>query len=447
MTALISAKADALSGEVRVPGDKSISHRALILAASAVGESTIEGLLESDDVLATAAALGAFGAYLEKDGGDGSLWRVSGRGVGGLAEPDAVLDLGNSGTGARLLLGLAATHPFTTFMSGDASLRGRPMDRVMGPLSRMGARFTARSGGRLPLAVEGTWTPLPVVERLAVASAQVKSAILLAGLNAPGETTVIEPLATRDHTENLLRQFGARVAIEEVENGAIAVTLSGQPELSGTRVTVPGDFSAAAFPLVAALLVPGSRLQFHGLGVNPLRTGLVQTLREMGAEISVHNQRADGGEAIADLSVMAGPLKGTTVPPERVPSMIDEFPILAIAAACADGPTRFTGIGELKVKESDRVTAIAQGLDACGVRVEEESDSLTIHGTGHPPAGGARVASRLDHRMAMSFAILGMVSQAPVRIDDAAPITTSFPGFVKLMNQLGARLTSSGTEP
>ncbi|HSV29796.1 MAG TPA: 3-phosphoshikimate 1-carboxyvinyltransferase, partial [Candidatus Omnitrophota bacterium] len=425
-----------LSGAVRVPGDKSISHRALMFGALATGESIVEGLLEGDDVLRTAACMQALGAEVERleDG----RWRLFGRGVGGLMEPADVLDMGNSGTGARLLMGLVATHPFTTIFTGDSSLRSRPMKRVSDPLSRMGARFFTRDGGRLPAAVVGTDKPLPITYELPVASAQVKSAVLLAGLNTPGETTVIEREATRDHTELMLRHFGANVTVEHLEDGRRAITVTGFPELTGRHVRVPADPSSAAFPAVAALLVPGSEVRIEGVGMNPLRTGLYQTLREMGAQIHFDNMREEGGEDVADLVVKGSSLRGVDVPAVRAPSMIDEYPILAVAASFAMGTTRMFGLSELRVKESDRFAATMRGLQACGVRVEEDGDTMIVHGTGAPPQGGATIAVNLDHRIAMSFLVMGMASAEPVAVDDAEAIDTSFPGFVDLMNHLGA---------
>jgi 3-phosphoshikimate 1-carboxyvinyltransferase len=340
-----------------------------------------------------------------------------------------------------------ATHPFTTFMTGDASLCRRPMRRVTEPLTAFGARFVTRAGGKFPAAVIGAADPLPVTYRSPVASAQVKSAVLLAGLNAPGTTTVIEGKPTRDHTELMLRHFGARLRIEDAGDGARAVSLTGQPELAAARVRVPGDISSAAFPLVGAALIEGSDLTLKGVGINPLRTGLIATLREMGADVGFADARTEAGEPVADLKVKGGRLKGVDVPAERAPSMIDEYPILAIAAACAEGSTRLLGVGELRVKESDRLAAIARGLAACGVKVEEAADSLVIHGTGRPPRGGVRVAVDLDHRIAMAFLVLGMVSEEPVGVDDAGPIATSFPGFVDLMNGLGARIATEGGRP
>jgi 3-phosphoshikimate 1-carboxyvinyltransferase len=422
---------------VRVPGDKSMSHRALILGSLAIGRSQIRGLLEGEDVLRTGAAMGALGATLMR-GGDG-VWSIDGVGIGGLAEPEEVLDLGNSGTGARLLMGLVAAHDITAFFTGDASLRRRPMGRVAEPLSRMGARFVTREGVRLPLGVIGAAAPLPIEYRLPVPSAQVKSAVLLAGLGAPGTTTVIEPLATRDHSERMLRHFGATVTVVPEGDGR-RIQLRGQPELRAADFTVPGDPSSAAFPMVAALLMPGSQVVIEGVGVNPLRTGLFDTLREMGADISFTNERVEGGEPIADIAVRQTRLVGVEVPAERAPRMIDEYPILAVAAAFARGRTVMHGLAELRVKESDRLGAIAQGLAACGVKLAVSGDTLAVEGAGAPPNGGAAIATRLDHRIAMAFLVLGMAARRPTRIDDSETIGTSFPGFVALMNGLGAKI-------
>ena len=422
-----------LIGSVRVPGDKSISHRALMFGALAVGETRIEGLLEGEDVLRTAAAMRALGAEIWRDG---AVWCVAGRGIGGLAEPEDVLDMGNSGTAARLLAGILASHDLFAVMTGDASLRRRPMRRVTEPLARCGAQFSGRNGGRLPLAIRGAADALPIHYRVPVASAQVKSAVLLAGLNAPGQTVVEEPSATRDHSENMLRHFGAEVAVR-VEGKGRVITLAGQPELRGRDVTVPGDPSSAAFPLVAALLVPGSAVTLEGTGLNPLRTGLLATLREMGAEISVVAERMQGGEAVGDLVVRYGRLRAVEVPPERAPSMIDEYPVLAVAAAFAAGTTRMCGLAELRVKESDRLAATAAMLEAAGARVTVEGDDLLVHGAGSLP-GGCTVVTHMDHRLAMSALVLGQATQAPVAVDDASFIETSFPGFAALMRGLGA---------
>ncbi len=407
-----------------------------MLGALAVGETHVTGLLEGEDVLATAAAVNAMGARAEKLP-DGS-WRVIGVGVGGLSEPEGVIDMGNAGTGVRLMMGVVAGHDMTVTFTGDASLCRRPMGRVTKPLELMGARFSGREGGLLPMTVTGAADPRPVEYELPVASAQVKSAILLAGLNAPGATTVIEPQPTRDHTENMLRWFGAEVSVEDGPSGR-RVTLTGQPELTARDVAVPADISSAAFPLVAALLVPGSDVTLKAVGLNPLRAGLLTCLREMGASIETVDAREEAGEPVADLRVRAGGLKGITVPAERAPSMIDEYPILAVAAALAEGETRMVGLEELRVKESDRLAAVARGLADAGVEVEEGTDYLVVQGlAGRRPKGGCTVTVDLDHRIAMAFLVLGLVSENPVSIDDGAAMATSFPGFVDMMNGLGA---------
>ncbi len=434
---LHALKSDALAGIGKVPGDKSISHRALMLGGLAIGQTRISGLLEGEDVHATAGALRALGVGVTRVA-EGE-WIVAGVGVGGLAEPSSVLDMGNSGTAARLLLGLLATHRMTAFMTGDASLNARPMARVTGPLGRMGADFVTR-GGRLPLVVRGAVNPIPITHRMEVASAQVKSAILLAGLNAPGATTVIESAPTRDHTERMLRHFGGDVSVEVLSDGASAITVRGHAELTAAPIVVPGDPSSAAFPAVAALLVPNSDITLPNVGMNPARTGLYETLIEMGADITIAGRGEAGGEPVADLTVRTSALKAVTVPAERAPRMIDEYPILAMAAACAQGTTRLLGLGELRVKESDRLMMIAEGLAACGVGIEMGEDSLTIHGTGRPPTGGATVKTAFDHRIAMSFLVLGLVSDGPVAVDDATAIATSFPNFESLMSGLGARI-------
>lgn len=425
-----------LRGAVAIPGDKSISHRALIFGALSVGETRIANLLEGDDVLRTAAALRALGAEVTK--GDDGTWSVYGCGVGGLYQPNRVLDLGNSGTGVRLLLGVAATLPFVTFFSGDESLSRRPMGRVTTPLEGFGAQFLSRDG-LLPCAVTGAEAPVPIVHRLTVASAQVKSAILLAALNAPGKTTVTEPVATRDHTERMLRGFGAEIAVEHTGDGT-AITVTGQPELTAQPVTVPADPSSAAFFAVAATLVPGSDVTMTGVSLNPRRTGLFDVLREMGADITVSDEREVGGEPIGDLRVRAAALRGIEVAPERAPSMIDEYPVLAVAAAAAEGKTIMRGLEELRIKESDRVASVAAGLTACGVTVEETADSLTVIGAGGPVPGGGHVATQHDHRIAMAFAVLGFAADKAVTIDDDRMIETSFPDFLALARGLGADL-------
>jgi 3-phosphoshikimate 1-carboxyvinyltransferase len=430
-----------LAGAIRVPGDKSISHRALMLGALAVGRTEITGLLEGEDVLATAAALNALGAHAAP--ADDGKWVVDGVGVGGLGEPENLLDLGNSGTSARLLLGILSTHPLTAFVTGDASLRRRPMGRVTEPLSRFGAHFLTREGARLPLAVTGAKSPIPIEYRLPVPSAQVKSAVLLAGLNTPGTTTVIEPQATRDHTERMLRHFGATVLSEPAEGGGLRITVEGFPELAAAPIVVPGDISSAAFPLVAALIVPGSEITIEGVGLNPLRAGLLDCLREMGADITLLNRREEGGEPVADVRARAGTLTGADIPADRAPKMIDEYPILAVAAACARGRTVMRGLAELRVKESDRLSAIAAGLAGCGVRVNVDGDNLIVEGNGGPPDGGAMIATQLDHRIAMAFLVLGLAAHRPVRIDDGAPIATSFPDFIPLINRLGGAVAAA----
>jgi 3-phosphoshikimate 1-carboxyvinyltransferase len=420
-----------LAGRIRVAGDKSISHRALMLGALAVGRTTVTGLLEAEDVLRTAAAMRALGASVERLGP--GHWQVAGRGIGGLVEPADVLDMGNSGTAARLICGLLAGHPLFAVLTGDASLRGRPMRRVTEPLSATGARFTARAGGRLPLVIEGAAEPLPLDYRLPVASAQVKSALLLAGLCARGTTRVEEPEASRDHTENMLRHFGATLRVESQAAGRV-IELDGQPELIAAPVQVPGNPSSAAFPLVAALLVPGSALTVEGVGLNPLRTGLFATLREMGAVLQVTNERLEGGEPVGDVTATHGPLRGVDVPAERAPAMIDEYPILAVAAAFARGTTRLRGLGELRVKESDRLAATLALLAGNGVAATVEGDDLILHRDGQVPPGGGFVSTHMDHRIAMSALVLGLASEAAVTVDDGRFIDTSFPGFASLIN-------------
>ena len=433
----------ALSGRMIVPGDKSISHRALMLCALCVGESLVEGLLEGEDVLATAAAMRAMGADIERLAPGN--WRIHGVGVGSLLQPAAALEMGNSGTSTRLLMGLVSTHPITVAFTGDASLSRRPMGRVTEPLSRMGAAFETSPGGRLPLLLRGAPTPLPIHYRLPVASAQVKSAILLAGLNVQAETVVEEPVPTRDHSERMLQGFGARLKVESMADGARRIAITGWAELKPQQLVVPGDPSSAAFPLVAALLVPGSELLIEGVGLNPTRDGLVRVLEMMGADIQRLNPRLVGGEPVADLRVRHSALQGIEVPPGLAPSMIDEYPILFVAAALAEGRTVMRGIEELRVKESDRISAMAAGLTAAGVRVEELPDGLIVHGRGGEKVpGGATVATHLDHRIAMSFAVLSLVARQPITVDDRAPISTSFPGFLGLMTAAGAREQAAG---
>jgi 3-phosphoshikimate 1-carboxyvinyltransferase len=436
-TPLTARRGAPLRGRVRGPGDKSISHRSLIFGALAVGETRISGLLEGEDVLNTAKAMRALGAGVERTG-EGT-WGVHGVGVGGFKAPGNVLDFGNSGTGCRLVLGAAAGCPITATFDGDASLRKRPMRRVLDPLERIGARTLAcAEGGRLPLTLQGATDAIPIVYEPPVASAQLKSAVLLAGLAAPGETTVVEAEATRDHTERMLTHFGADVRVEAHGAHGRRITLKGQPELAPAPVAVSADPSSAAFVLVAALIVPGSDLILEGVMTNPLRTGLFMTLQEMGAAIEVLERRNEG-EEVADLRVRHAPLRGVEVPPERAPSMIDEYPILAVAAAFAEGTTRMRGLQELRVKESDRLAATVAMLRANGVVAEIDGDDLIVQGSGRPPGGGL-VATHMDHRIAMAALVMGSASEQPVGIDDSAFIATSFPGFVPIMRGLGADL-------
>jgi 3-phosphoshikimate 1-carboxyvinyltransferase len=425
-----------LSGRVRVPGDKSISHRSLMLSALAVGESKVEGLLEGEDVLATAAAMRAMGARIARS--EDGLWTIHGVGVGGLLQPEQALDMGNSGTSTRLLLGLVASHAVTATFIGDASLSKRPMGRVIEPLSKMGAAFTPSPGGRLPLMVRGIVPAVPIEYRLPVASAQVKSAVLLAGLNTPGITRVIEPVPTRDHSERMLRGFGAELTVEEAD-GARIISITGEAELKPQHIVVPGDPSSAGFPVVAALIVPGSEIVVENVGLNPTRAGLYAVLRAMGGDIVFEKERLVGGEPVADLRVRASTLQGIEPDPSIVPSMVDEFPILFVACALAHGRSILRGLEELRVKESDRITVMADGLRAIGAQVEELEDGLIIDGTGGAPLpGGATVATHLDHRIAMSFAVASLAARAPVIVDDRSPIATSFPTFVPMMESLGA---------
>ncbi len=427
-----------LRGRVKPPGDKSISHRALILALLSLGETQITGLLESSDVLATAAACAALGATVEQR--DKGRWRLRGCGVGTLLAPRETLDFGNSGTGVRLMMGVAGTHPITASFDGDASLRKRPMERILAPLRLMGAEVLAQAqGGRCPVLLKGTAEPVPIEYSPPVPSAQVKSAILLAGLNALGRTSVIEAAPTRDHTEKMLKLFGASINAEPRPGGGQKISLEGRPELRPAPVTIPADPSSAAFPLVAALIVPNSDIVIEGVMMNPLRIGLIKALGEMGADIEILDWCEEGGEEKADLRVRASELKGIDVPACGAPSMIDEYPILAVAAAFAHGETRMRGLAELRVKESDRLRAIAEGLESAGVGAEITGDDLIVEGRGGDVAGGGLVATRLDHRIAMSFLVLGLASQRGMAVDDVRMIATSFPAFRELMAELGAR--------
>ena len=438
-TPMTSRPCGPLKGVADVPGDKSISHRALILGAMAVGRTNITGLLEGEDVLDTAKAMRAFGAQVTDHGG--GQWSVHGVGVGGFAEPDGVIDCGNSGTGVRLIMGTMATTPITVTFTGDASLNARPMGRVTDPLALFGTQAVGRAGGRLPMTLVGAADPVPVVYTTPVPSAQVKSAILLAGLNAPGQTVVIEKEATRDHTERMLAGFGADITVEETPEGH-RITLTGQPELIPQDIIVPRDPSSAAFPVCAAIITPGSDVLVPNIGLNPTRAGLFATLQDMGADLTYENMRKEGGEPVADLRAKFSPnLKGVVVPPARAASMIDEYPVLSVVAAFAQGVTDMQGVKELRVKESDRIDAMAKGLRAAGVVVEEGDDWWRVTGLGHGNVpGGVTVASVLDHRIAMAFMVMGMAAQKPVTVDDGNPIATSFPIFETLMGDLGAQL-------
>ncbi|WP_339109841.1 3-phosphoshikimate 1-carboxyvinyltransferase [Thioclava sp. GXIMD4216] len=434
-----SQKCGPLSGVAEVPGDKSISHRALILGALSVGETKITGLLEGEDVLDTAKAMRAFGATVTQHGP--GEWSVQGVGVGGFAEPEQVIDCGNSGTGVRLIMGCMATSDITATFTGDGSLRKRPMGRVTDPIALFGAKAYGRQGGRLPMTVVGAPDPAPVTYTTPMASAQVKSAVLLAGLNAPGQTVVIEKVATRDHTERMLRGFGADVTVEDTNEGH-KITLQGRPELVAQTVAVPRDPSSAAFPVCAALIVPGSDITVPGVSQNPTRNGLFTTLKEMGGDIEFLNEREEGGEPVADLRVRHSALHGIEVPEDRAASMIDEYPVLSVVAAFATGKTVMKGVHELRVKESDRIDAMARGLEANGITIEEDEDTLIVHGMGQDGVpGGGVAATHLDHRIAMSFMILGLAAQKPVSVDDGSPIATSFPIFEPLLNGLGAKIT------
>lgn len=432
----VSSKSGPLKGEALIPGDKSVSHRSLMFGGLAKGRTIVHGLLEGEDVLNTAAAMRAMGASITKNA-DGT-WTAEGVGIGNLVSPKEPMEMGNSGTSTRLLAGLVAGHPITASFTGDASLNKRPMGRITVPLGSMGATFDATNGDKLPMTVTGAMNPKAIEYKLPVASAQVKSAILLAGLRAEGTTTVIETKPTRDHTENMLRHFGVDVDVQDLDNGAQAVHLKGgQDMVAGADIHVPRDPSSAAFPAVAAAICEGSDVLLPCIGMNPRRNGIFLCLKEMGADITFENERIEAGEPVADIRVRGTKmLQGIDVPLERVPSMIDEFPILFVAASCANGITRATGLDELRVKESDRLAMMASGLEACGVKLEMGEDSLTIHGNGKAPKGGATMETALDHRIAMSFLILGLTTDQPVTIDDVAPISTSFPNFKDLINTL-----------
>lgn len=441
---LRTSRATGFHGRVRVPGDKSMSHRALILGTLAKGTTHITGLLEGEDVLATADAMRQYGAVIAR-AEDGS-WRVDGVGVGALLEPDQVIDCGNAGTGVRLIMGMAAAYPFASTFTGDGSLRKRPMKRVLDPLQEMGAQVLARDGGLLPLTIRGNETPLPTTYTVPMPSAQVKSAVLLAALSTEGTTTVIEPIPTRDHSERMIQGFGGDLTVAENEDGSRTITVQGGKPLTAQNVTIPADPSSAAFPMVAALIIPGSQVVIENVMLNPTRTGLITTLQEMGGDLTITNRRLEGGEELADIVVKSSRLKGITVPAERAPSMIDEYPVLAVAAAFAEGVTTMPGLHELRVKESDRLAAVVDGLDANGVenehgKDEDGEDWLKVVGNPGAVPGGGTVVTHLDHRIAMAFLVMGLASANPVTVDDGRVIATSFPAFEGLMSDLGARFT------
>ncbi|MBI1214954.1 MAG: 3-phosphoshikimate 1-carboxyvinyltransferase [Alphaproteobacteria bacterium] len=442
MTSLVSRPAPGLKGQARVPGDKSISHRSLMFGALAHGVTTVTGLLEGEDVICTAGALEAMGAKIERPSAPGGAWRITGMGDAPLQSPRNTVYLGNSGTSARLLMGVVSGYPLTVTFTGDDSLSRRPMGRVIKPLSQMGGQFEATNGDKMPIRITGGAKLRGIEYTLPVASAQVKSAILLAGLHAEGKTTVIEHKPTRDHTERLLAYFGAKIDTQKTPEGCNAITLEGFPKLTAQDIAVPADPSSAAFIVVAALITPESDVLAPNVLVNPARTGLYDTLKEMGADLAFENFREVSGEPVADIRARSSALKGVTVPPARVPSMIDEFPILSVAASFAEGNTHMSDLAELRVKESDRLLAIAKGLTAAGVLAEMGEDDLTVHGTAgkEKPAGGCGIETGLDHRIAMSFLVMGMATREPVMVDDAEPIATSFPNFAALMNALGAQL-------
>jgi 3-phosphoshikimate 1-carboxyvinyltransferase len=441
---LKASRSGPLKGRAAAPGDKSVSHRALILGALTVGETAISGLIEADDVLNTAAAMRGLGADVVREGE--GRWRVHGVGVGGWLEPSAPLDFGNSGTGVRLTMGAVATTPITTMFTGDASLKRRPMKRVLEPLSLFGAVAESRSGGLLPVTLKGPRRALPVEHKLQVASAQVKSALLLAALNAPGRSTIIERAATRDHTERMLKSFGATIEVRTLADGTSTISVIGEVDLKPTPIAVPSDPSSAAFPLVAALIVPGSEIVLEGVMLNPRRSGLIETLIEMGANIEICDRRDVGGEPVGDVAARHSALHGVEVPPGRAPSMIDEYPVLSVAAAFAEGKTVMRGLEELRIKESDRLSAIAAGLNANGVRFAETEDGLIVQGAGpNGVAGSGNVATHMDHRIAMSFLMMGLAARKAVTVDDGSMIATSFPNFVSLMRALGADIRPIAT--
>lgn len=434
-TPLQSRKASALKGRIKVPGDKSMSHRSLMFGAIALGKTHVSGLLEAEDVINTANSMAALGAKVEKQPDDS--WIIEGVGIGGLKSPKGDLDFGNSGTGVRLAMGLMASTPLTARCVGDASLSKRPMGRVTNPLSEFGTKFEASEGNRLPLILHGAKDAKPVTYTLPMASAQVKSAVLLAGINTKGITTVIEPVATRDHTERMLKAFGAKLEVKQV-GSARHISIEGGHELKGQVIAVPGDPSSAAFPMVAALITPGSDIVIENIMLNPTRTGLITTLQEMGGDITIENRRLAGGEEVGDLHVKSSSLKGITVPADRAPSMIDEYPVLGVAASFASGTTRMEGLEELRVKESDRLAAVEAGLKANGVETSSGKDWLEVKGG--TAKGGGMVVTHMDHRIAMSFLVMGLAAPAATHIDDSAFIATSFPGFTALMNGMGAQM-------
>ena len=443
-TTIQALKSQHLTGTYKIPGDKSISHRALMFGALAIGNTYIHGLLESDDILGTVGFVRALGAKVTRL--PNGQWHVAGVGLSGLQEPSQILDMGNSGTGVRLAMGMVATHPITCFFTGDSSLRDRPMDRVSQPLAHFLAKFTMRSGHKLPLAITGCTDATPIDITTSKPSAQVKSALILAALNVAGQSIIREKVATRDHTERLLAHFGAEITSKTKPNGEVVIHITGQPILTGQDIHIPADPSSAAFPIVAALLAEKADVTLQNICLNPYRTGLFTCLTEMGADMTYHNQRPLSGETVADIQIRSSKLKAIHVPANRAASMIDEYPILAMAAACAEGDTVMEGLSELRVKESDRFQLTLEGLKACGVQAQADGDSLIISGTGIPPPGGAKITTHLDHRIAMSFLILSTATQHPITIDDPGPIKTSFPNFIPLMQEMGIRFQNGSVE-